>query len=52
MIKPICNICRRELEDFGALLFSPPDENGKVEKRHICKECYKKVNKKEIENAS
>jgi len=42
MIKPICDICHRELEDFGGLLLSPPEEN-KVKKNHICKKCYNKL---------
>lgn len=42
MIKPKCNICNKELNDYGALLFSPPEEE-KVRKIHICKECYNKL---------
>jgi len=38
-IKPICDKCKKELNDFGAILLSPP--NGKnVKKFHVCKECY------------
>ena len=40
MIKPICSLCGKELDDFGAILLSPPDDNHKVEKYHICKLCY------------
>ena len=40
MIKPICSLCRKELDDFGAIILSPPDNNHKVEKHHICKLCY------------
>jgi len=43
MIKPKCDICKNELDDFGALLFSPPDESGKTDKKHICKPCYNKL---------
>lgn len=39
-IKPICAICDKELEEFGAILLGPPDESGKVEKFHLCRECY------------
>jgi len=46
MIKLVCDICGKELEDFGALLFSPPDEKGNVKKEHICKECYSKLKEK------
>ena len=37
MIKPICSLCKKELDDFGAIVLSPPDDNHKVEKYHICK---------------
>jgi hypothetical protein len=44
-IQPICDFCHKELEDFGGLVFSPPeqqtlDTNQSVEKLHICKTCY------------
>ena len=42
-IKPICDKCKKELKDFGAILLSPPDIENKVRKFHICKECYKKI---------
>lgn len=38
-IKPICDRCKQELTDFGALMFSPP-EGSNVTKYHICKQCY------------
>ena len=41
MIKPTCDIkgCGKELDDFGAIILSPP--NGElVLKKHICKKCY------------
>ena len=44
MIKPICDFCKKELQDFGAILLSPPDNDNKVRKFHICKECFKKLN--------
>ena len=40
MIKPICSLCRKELDDSGAIVLSPPDDNHKVEKHHICRVCY------------
>lgn len=44
MINPKCDVCKKELDDFGALLFSPPlGSNGNVEKKHICKKCYIKL---------
>jgi hypothetical protein len=42
-IKPICDFCKKELIDFGALLFSPPNEKSEVKKYHICKGCFKKI---------
>ncbi len=43
MIKPICNKCENELKEFGGILLSPPDNEGKIKKMHLCKECYEKV---------
>lgn len=48
-IKPTCNRCKKELNDFGAILLSPPDKNEMVRKFHICKECYSQL-KKEFED--
>jgi hypothetical protein len=42
-IKPSCDKCKKELDDFGGILLSPPDEDNKVEKFHLCKECYRKI---------
>lgn len=42
-IKPICDSCEIELEEFGAILFGIPDENGKVEKFHLCGKCYNEI---------
>lgn len=39
-ITPVCDMCQKELTDFGALLFSPPDTTSTVKKYHICKPCY------------
>ena len=44
-IKPVCNSCRKELDDFGAILFGPPDKNSTVKKFHLCKKCYQKIKK-------
>ena len=48
MINPICRMCAGELEKFGGILLSPPDEHDKfylqtVVKSHLCKGCYEKV---------
>jgi hypothetical protein len=42
-IKPVCDKCKKELETFGGILFSPPDSNSMVRKWHICKPCYEKM---------
>ena len=42
-ITPKCNKCGKELHDFGALLFSPPDGESKTIKYHLCKNCYGKI---------
>jgi hypothetical protein len=47
-IKPICDICKNELNDFGAILFSPPDAENNVKKFHICKDCYNKLLEEKI----
>lgn len=41
MTKPICNKCRKELKEFGALVFSPPAKStGMVFKIHLCIDCW------------
>jgi uncharacterized protein with PIN domain len=42
-IKPVCDKCKRELEEFGAVLFSPPNKEKMVKKFHICKKCYEEM---------
>ena len=42
MIKPICDFCKQELNDFGAILFSPPKEHD-VKKYHVCVNCYNEM---------
>jgi len=39
-IKSVRDKCKKELNEFGAILLSPPDSESKVRKFHICKECY------------
>lgn len=39
-IAPKCDKCGQELTEFGALLFSPPNENSEVKKLHVCQACY------------
>lgn len=45
-IKPICDFCKQELNEFGAILLSPPDEKSNVKKYHVCKKCYQEIIKK------
>lgn len=42
-IKPICDRCKKELTDFGGILLSPPDDQRKVIKFHVCKDCYQEL---------
>lgn len=39
-IQPNCDMCGNELTAFGAILFSPPDQNSTVKKFHVCIDCY------------
>jgi len=42
-ITPKCDKCGMELDEFGAILLSPPNDNSEVEKLHICKNCYEEI---------
>ena len=42
-IKPKCDLCKKELKEFGAILLSPPDKNNNIKKYHLCNDCYKKI---------
>ena len=44
-IKPTCDVCKKELKDFGGILLSPPGIRSMVKKFHICKLCYAKIKK-------
>ena len=37
----MCGKCKKELMDFGAILFGPPGKNDIVKKTHMCQDCYK-----------
>lgn len=39
-IQPKCDKCNNELQEFGAILLSPPREDGTVKKFHLCRDCY------------
>lgn len=43
VITPRCDRCKQELKEFGGILLSPPDEQNKVKKFHLCKNCYEFV---------
>lgn len=51
MIKVICDVCSKELDEMGGLLFSPPDaayddDNNMslvCTKTHICADCFPKL---------
>ena len=46
MIKHKCDKCKKELTDFGGLIFGPPYEEELTtvcEKNHLCIECYNVV---------
>lgn len=45
-IKPKCDFCGEELDEFGGILLSPPDKEEKVKKYHICKKCYAELEDK------
>lgn len=42
-IKPKCDKCGKELTEFGAILFSPPNDKSEVKKFHICVSCYQDI---------
>jgi len=42
-IKPICDSCKEELDEFGAILSGPPENGNNVRKFHICRDCYQKI---------
>ena len=41
-LNPKCDMCQDNLDDFWAILLSPPKWND-VEKFHICTDCYTKI---------
>ena len=44
-IKPKCDKCNKELDDYGGILLSPPNNDRQVKKYHLCKSCYQKIEK-------
>ncbi len=45
-LKIICDICHKELKEFGANLYGTPDENMMCKKIHLCKSCYRMIKTK------
>lgn len=49
-IQPKCDKCKKELQEFGAILLSPPRNDDTVRKFHLCRDCYhlilKQINSK------
>jgi|GEM_PF-1324207 len=42
-IAPRCDFCKKELKEFGGLLFAPPSKDGKARKYHICTYCFSRI---------
>jgi len=40
---PDCDFCKNEQTELGALVFGPPDVDGRCAKLHCCKKCYEKL---------
>jgi hypothetical protein len=40
MIEPKCDRCEEELEEFGAIVLSPPNKQSLCKKFHLCKNCF------------
>ena len=51
-IKPLCESCQEELMEFGAILLSPPQADGRVQKFHLCLKCYQEIIKHYKNNQS
>lgn len=39
-------MCGKELDAFGGLVLSPPDSRNKVRKYHVCRSCFKLIEKR------
>ena len=42
-LKINCDFCHKELTELGAILLSPPDKNSMVRKKHMCKNCFDRI---------
>jgi hypothetical protein len=40
VIKIKCDRCTEEFDELGGLAFSPPRNNGTVDKYHLCVKCW------------
>jgi len=45
MIEPKCDKCKLKLNDYGAVVWSPPNSKAQCKKYHICKPCWKDIMK-------
>jgi len=44
----ICNMCKKNMGDGGAVLVSPPNEDNVSIKFHLCSGCYMTIEKQLI----
>ncbi len=42
-ISPKCSKCSNELDEPGGILLSPPDNENKAKKYHLCVQCFNKI---------
>jgi hypothetical protein len=42
-IRPVCDSCSEELNEFGARLLDPPDKKSQLKKLHLCAGCYEDI---------
>lgn len=52
MIAPVCDSCGKELDEFGGLIFGPPDPQGTVVKFHVCQKCFKTLKDEVLKHRS
>lgn len=43
-IAVVCVSCRKELDEPGGVILSPPDEMQRVTKYHACVKCFEYLN--------
>jgi len=45
MLNIKCDKCKKEIDEKGAILWSPPNNDEMCKKIHLCTKCYKIVMK-------